>query len=313
MGCRYGWQVAAPGSGWRDCLAQALALFQSHFPFPLNLSPASLSAPSHPMRLASFLSLVAASGLIAAEGYTDTPFIPGTQWRVHDSARPQPPRAEASKLKCNEAAAPAGAIVLVGGADSANEWEADAVPNAKLKTPVTWAIQDGVMIARTNGIRTKRTFGDVTLHVEWRSAAGYDTDPKKKSQGNSNSGIFFMKTYELQVLDCSKTETYADGMTAAIYGQQPPAFNACLPSRSWNSYDIEFTAPRFNADGSVASKTRITVVMNGVKVQDGTEYIGPSSHKKNPPYVKHADKLPLGLQWHGDAVEFRNMWVVEKK
>ncbi len=85
------------------------------------------------MRLASFLSLVAASGLIAAEGYTDTPFIPGTQWRVHDSARPQPPRAEASKLKCNEAAAPAGAIVLVGGADSANEWEADAAPNAKLQ------------------------------------------------------------------------------------------------------------------------------------------------------------------------------------
>jgi hypothetical protein len=170
------------------------------------------------------------------------------------------------------------------------------VPSAKLKTPVTWEIKDGVMTARSNGIRTKRAFGDITLHVEWRSAAGYDTDPKKKSQGNSNSGIFFMKTYELQVLDCYKTETYADGMTAAIYGQQPPAFNACLPSRTWNSYDIEFTAPRFNADGSVASKTRITVVMNGVKVQDGTEYIGPSSHKKNPPYVKHADKLPLGLQ-----------------
>jgi hypothetical protein len=102
-------------------------------------------------------------------------------------------------------------------------------------------------------------------------------------------------------------------MTAAIYGQQPPLFNACLPSRTWNSYDIEWTAPRFNADGSVASKARITVVMNGVKVQDGTEYIGPSSHKKNPPYVKHDAKLPLALQWHGDAVEFRNMWVVEKK
>ena len=265
------------------------------------------------MRLASLLSLVAASGLVAAEGYTDTPFIPGTQWRVHDATRPQPPRADAAKLKCNEAPAPAGAIVLVGGAGSADEWEPDATPNAKLKVPVTWEIKDGVMTARSNGIRTKRSFGDITLHVEWRSAAGYDTDPKKKSQGNSNSGIFFMKTYELQVLDCSKTETYADGMTAAIYGQQPPAFNACLPSRTWNSYDIEFAAPRFHADGSVASKTRITVVMNGVKVQDGTEYIGPSSHKKNPPYVKHADKLPLGLQWHGDAVEFRNMWVVEKK
>ena len=128
------------------------------------------------MRLASLLSLVAASGLVAAEGYTDTPFIPGTQWRVHDATRPQPPRADAAKLKCNEAPAPAGAIVLVGGADSAGEWEPDAVPSAKLKTPVTWEIKDGVMTARTNGIRTKRAFGDITLHVEWRSAAGYDTD-----------------------------------------------------------------------------------------------------------------------------------------
>lgn len=265
------------------------------------------------MRLPSLLLILAAAGLVAAEGYTDTPLIPGTTWHVHDSARPQPPRAELSKLKCNEAAAPAGAIVLVGGNDSANEWEPDAVPSAKLKTPTTWMIRDGVMIAHSNQIRTKRSFGDITLHAEWRSAEGYENDPKKKSQGSSNSGIFFMKTYELQVLDCWKNETYADGMTSAIYGQLPPLFNACLPSRSWNSYDVEWTAPRFNADGTVASKARITVVMNGVKVQDNSEYIGPSSHKKNPPYVKHDDKLPLALQFHGDAVEYRNIWVVEKK
>jgi len=260
-----------------------------------------------PMRLASLLSLLAAAGLVAAEGYTDTPLIPGTTWHVHDSARPQPPRADAAKLKCNEAAAPAGAVVLFDGKDVATEWLPDG------KNTAVWLVKDGTMIARSNGIHTKRSFGDITFHTEWRSAEGYDLNPKKKGQGNSNSGIFFMQTYELQVLDCSKTETYADGMTAAIYGQQPPAFNACLPSRSWNSYDIEWTAPRFNADGSVASKARITVVMNGVKVQDAIEYIGPSSHKKNPPYAKHADKLPLALQWHGDAVEFRNMWIVEKK
>jgi len=100
------------------------------------------------MRLAHLLTLLAAAGLVAAEGYTDTPLIPGTTWHVHDSARPQPPRADAAKLKCNEAAAPAGAVVLVGGADSANEWEADAVANAKLKTPVTWEIKDGAMVAR---------------------------------------------------------------------------------------------------------------------------------------------------------------------
>jgi hypothetical protein len=266
------------------------------------------------MRLPSLLLFLAAAGLVAAEGYTDTPLIPGTTWHVHDSTRPQPPRADASKLKCNEAAAPAGAIVLFDGKDAVTEWEPDAAARGKVvKTPVTWLVQDGAMIATGNGIHTKRSFGDITLHVEWRSAKGYENDPKKKSQGSSNSGIFFMQTYEMQVLDCSKNETYADGMTAAIYGQLPPLFNACLPSRSWNSYDIEWTAPRFKADGSVASRARVTVVMNGVKVQDNSEYIGPSSHKKNPPYVAHAEKLPLGLQFHGDAVEYRNFWVVEKK
>ena len=267
------------------------------------------------MRLASYLSLLVAAGLVAAEGYTDTPIIPGTQWHVHDSARPQPPRAELSKLKCNEAAAPAGAIVLFDGKDAATEWEPDTVTHAKPSkaAPTLWLVKDGAMIARGNGIRTKRAFGDITLHAEWRSAEGYESDPKKKSQGSSNSGIFFMQTYELQVLDCWKNETYADGMTAAIYGQKPPLFNACLPSRSWNSYDVEWTAPRFNADGTVASKARITVVLNGVKVQDDSEYIGPTGHKKNPPYVKHADKMPIALQFHGDAVEYRNFWVVEKK
>ena len=259
------------------------------------------------MRLAHLLSLLAATSLLVAEGYTDTPLSPGTTWHVHDSARPQPPRAELAKLKCNEAAAPAGAIVLFDGKDVATEWEPDG------KNTALWLVKDGTMIARSNGIHTKRSFGDITLHAEWRSAEGYDTNPKKKGQGNSNSGVFFMQTYELQVLDCWKTDTYADGMTAAIYGQKPPLFNACLPSRSWNSYDVEWAAPRFKADGTVASTAHITVVMNGVKVQDNSEYIGPSSHKKNPPYVKHADKLPIALQWHGDAVEYRNFWVVEKK
>lgn len=258
------------------------------------------------MRNLFLLTLAAAS--LSAEGYLDTPLIPGTQWHVHDSTRPQPPRADKEKLKCTTTAAPAGAVVLFDGKDAAVEWEADNGAKG-----VTWEVKEGAMVARKNGIHTKKSFGDITLHSEWRSAEGYDKNEKKRGQGNSNSGIFFMRTYELQVLDCAKTETYADGMTAAIYGQQPPLFNACNPSREWNSYDIEWTAPRFDQEGKVVSKARITVVMNGVKVQDNIEYIGPSSHKKNPPYAKHADKLPIGLQFHGDPVEFRNMWVLEKK
>ena len=267
------------------------------------------------MHPASFLSLLVAAGLLAGEGYTDTPMIPGTQWHVHDSARPQPPRAELSQLKCNEAAAPAGAIVLFDGVDVSAEWEPSKATHTKTSTsaPTLWLVKDGAMIAGGNDIRTKRAFGDIRLHAEWRSAEGYESDPKKDGQRSSNSGFFLMSTYELQVLDCWKHETYADGMTAALYGQKPPLFNACLPSRTWNSYDVEWTAPRFKADGTVASRARITVVMNGVTVQDDSEYIGRSSHKVNPPYEKHADKMPLTLQFHRDAVEYRNLWVVEKK
>ena len=122
------------------------------------------------MRLASYLSLLVAAGLVAAEGYTDTPIIPGTQWHVHDSTRPQPPRAELSKLKCNEAPAPAGAIVLFDGKDAATEWEPDTVTHAKPSkaAPTLWLVKDGAMIARGNGIRTKRAFGDLTLHARQR-------------------------------------------------------------------------------------------------------------------------------------------------
>ncbi len=264
------------------------------------------------MRPAALLFLSAAGVLAAAEGYTDTPVIPGQKWKVHDSARPQPPRAPREQLKCATTPAPAGAVVLFDGKDAAAEWEPDAAPTKKTPNPTVWDVQDGAMVARSNSIRTKRSFGSVRLHAEWRSAKGYDRDEKKKSQGNSNSGIFFQKTYELQVLDCWKTETYADGMTAAVYGQHSPLFNACLPSREWNSYDVDFTAPRFRADGSLESPARITGVMNGVKVQDDAEYVGPSTHRKVLPYKSHESRLPIGLQWHGDPVEFRNIWVVEK-
>jgi hypothetical protein len=256
------------------------------------------------MRSAVILTLFSAVGLFA-EGYLDTPLIPGTQWHVHDSTRPQPPRAEPSQLKCTTTPAPKGAIELITGTDSSANWEPDNGAKGK-----HWPIKDGVMTATANYIHTKEAFGDIVLHVEWRSAEGYDKNEKKKGQGNSNSGVFFMRTYELQVLDCSKTETYADGMTAALYGQKPPLFNACLPSREWNSYDVEWTAPRFDKDGKVESKAKITVVMNSVKVQDGSEYIGPSSHKVNPPYKAHAAKMPLALQYHGDPVEFRNLWIL---
>lgn len=238
---------------------------------------------------------------LGAEGFTDTPILPGTQWRVHDPARPQPPKAEAAKAKCQTTPAPAGATVLFDG-KSVDAWEP-----AGGKKPQVWELKDGTMVARSNDLKSKQGFGSGHYHVEWRIPAGRVV----KGQSGGNSGVFLMGKYEIQVMEGFANTTYADGSAGAVYGQTPPAFNACLPQGEWQSYDITFVAPTFNADGSVATKARVTVVHNGVTVQDGTEILGPTVWRKLPAYATHADKLPLHLQFHGDPIEFRNIWVRE--
>ena len=154
-------------------------------------------------------------------------------------------------------------------------------------------------------IRTRAAFGDAQFHIEWRSPV----PPAGEGQDRGNSGVFLMERYEIQVLDSYQNRTYADGQAAAVYGQHPPLVNASRPPGQWQTYDIVFRRPRFDSAGSVVSPARITLLHNGVLVQDGVLLTGPVGHRERRPYEAHADRLPLALQDHGQRVQFRNVWV----
>jgi hypothetical protein len=137
--------------------------------------------------------------------------------------------------------------------------------------------------------------------------------PKSCCKGNQsgNSGIFLMGLYELQVLNGWESKTYADGTLGAVYGQTPPLVKAGNPPDEWNSYDISFTAPVFDADGKLVSPARVTAMVNGIVVQNNTQILGPTRYKETRPYKAHESKLPLKLQFHGDPVHYRNVWIRE--
>lgn len=199
---------------------------------------------------------------------------------------------------------PSDAIVLFDGSNLANWQSADAAGQA-----ARWKVTDNYMevVAGTGNIATTQGFGDVQLHIEFMSPA----PPTGDGQGRGNSGVFLMGIYEVQVLDSYQNTTYADGHAAAIYGQYPPLVNASRPPGEWQTYDIVFHRPHFDANGQVTSVANMTILHNGILVQDHVRLTGPTAHKHRPPYTKHADCLPLILQDHGDPVRFRNIWVRE--
>ena len=215
--------------------------------------------------------------------------------------RPQPPVVRAGPVAA--VPAPSDAIVLFDGTSLA-QWRSQEPGKS-----VGWKIVDGAMevVPGSGGIETARGFGSVQLHVEWRAP----TPAKGEGQERGNSGVFLMQRYEVQVLDSYENRTYPDGQAAAIYGQYPPLVNATRPPGKWQSYDIIFHAPRFDATGRTTSPARMTVLHNGVLVQDNVTLVGPTAHQRRPPYEAHPDKLPLGLQDHGVRVRFRNIWLRE--
>jgi len=156
-------------------------------------------------------------------------------------------------------------------------------------------------------MKTKQNFGDCQLHIEWRTPI--DT-AGMEGQARGNSGVFFMEQYEVQVLDNYKNPTYTNGQAASVYKQHVPLVNACRPPGEWQSYDIIFKAPRFNDDGTVKSKAYVTVIHNGVLVQNHVEIQGPTAWIGHPPYKKHG-KLPISLQDHGNQIAYRNIWIRE--
>jgi len=197
--------------------------------------------------------------------------------------------------------APSDAIVLFDGKD-ASKWKSQKDGGA-----VKWKIEDGalVVVGGSGGIETKEGFGDCQLHIEWRTPAVVKGD----GQGRGNSGIFLMGRYELQVLDSYNNPTYSNGQAASIYKQTPPLVNASRRPGEWQTYDMIFTAPVWQADGTVRTPAKITVFHNGVLVQNNTTIWGGTQYIGTPNYEKHGDKEAIMLQDHGNPTAFRNIWI----
>jgi hypothetical protein len=201
-----------------------------------------------------------------------------------------------------EGAPPSDAVILFDGEDLA-EWE--SVNDG----PAAWDVENGTMTVRpgTGDIRSKSSFGDVQLHVEWRTPAHVEGE----GQDRGNSGVYLMSRYEVQVLDSYGNRTYSNGQAGALYKQHIPLVNASRPPGTWQSYDIVFRAPRFGEDGMVTEPATCTVLHNGILIQDHVELAGDTVYSGLPRYTPHPDRLPLLLQDHGSAVSYRNIWIRE--
>jgi hypothetical protein len=204
---------------------------------------------------------------------------------------PEPPVVTAEPDK-----APSDAVVLFDGTNL------DAFNGGD-----KWEVAEGVATAKGGSLTSKQKFGDCQIHVEFATPA----EVKGKGQGRGNSGIYLMGRYEVQVLDSYENETYFDGQAGSVYKQQPPMVNASRKPGEWQSMDIIFTAPKFKDDGSVASPAYVTVLHNGVLLHNHFELHGGTSYIEAPKYKKHAEKESLGIQFHGNPVRFRNIWIRE--
>lgn len=200
---------------------------------------------------------------------------------------------------------PSDAIVLFDGSGF-DEWVQVSDSSA-----VKWVLnEDGSMTVKdkTGNIQTKRNFGSMQLHIEWKSPA----EIQREGQNRANSGVFIQKRYEVQVLDNNDNPTYVNGQVGSVYKQSVPMAMASVPSGEWNSYDIIFHAPKFTKGGDIEKRATVTVLHNGVLIQDHFEIEGTIKYIGWPKYEAHG-KAPLMLQDHMDnsRVSFRNIWVRE--
>ena len=208
---------------------------------------------------------------------------------------------------------PSGAIILFDGKDL-GEWE-----SVKDGSPARWTVADGVVTVKkgTGNIQTRRKFTDYQLHLEWRIPPNITG----RGQARGNSGLFLASTgagdagYELQIVDSYKNKTYVNGQAASLYKQYPPLANAMRPPGQWQVYDVVWTAPRFNADGTLKSPGSVTAFHNGVLVKNHSVLAGETLYIGKPSYRPHGPS-PIKLQDHGDPSEpisFRNIWLRELK
>ena len=248
--------------------------------------------------LYTFISCVACSGIVNAQQGDP---------KLTEVYSPVPPVVTPGKTNSD---APSDAIILFDG-KNLDSWRST---NDSTK-PAKWVVKDGIMTVdkATGGIMTKQVFLDYQLHIEWR----VPTNITGEGQARGNSGVFLASTghgdsgYELQVLDNYNNSTYVNGQAGSIYKQSIPLANACKKPGEWQSYDVVWTAPRFNEDGTVKTPARVTAFHNGVLVQNNYELKGQTFYIGQPTYVKHGASS-IKLQAHGDKSEpisFRNIWI----
>jgi hypothetical protein len=250
------------------------------------------------MRKSFVLSLLVVIGTysLAQEQMQKEPTTP----EATEIYEPVPP-----KVTVGESGVPSDAIVLFDGTDF-DEWISTVD-----STAVQWHLnEDGSMTVKdkVGDIQTKRNFGSVQLHVEWKSPA----EVQMKGQNRGNSGVFLQNRYEVQVLDNNDNDTYVNGQVGAIYKQSVPLAMASKPSGEWNTYDIIFHAPEFNDAGEKIKSGTLTVIHNGVLIQDHVEIQGTTEYIGWPKNQPHG-AAPIKLQDHGDnsRVSYRNIWVRE--
>ena len=221
----------------------------------------------------------------------------------HDRNAPAPPVVAPGEASTQDKVGkpPSDAVVLFDGKDL-SAWE--SVKGG----PALWKVEKGYFqtVPKTGDIRTKQAFGDCQLHVEWASP----NPPHGEDQDRGNSGVYLMGLYEVQVLDSYQSKTYPDGQAGAIYGQHVPLANVCRPPGQWQTYDIVFHGPRFDAAGKLTRPATFTVLQNGVLIQDHVTVLGRTDGDHQA-YVQTPTQLPLKLQDHNHPVHFRNIWIRE--
>ncbi len=221
-----------------------------------------------------------AKGLVPPDEY-----LSGIIW-------PEPPVIDSG----NANHVPSDAIVLFDGKDM-----------SAFNGGEKWKIENGYAEVSGGGVSTKQAFGSCQLHIEFATPEKVAGD----GQGRGNSGVYLMGKYEVQILDSFNNKTYFDGQCGALYKQQPPTVNASRKPGEWQTYDIVFEAPEFDADGKVKKSAYLTVLHNGVLIHNHFELKGGTFWDQPPHYETHGAKLPFQLQDHGNPIRFRNIWIRE--
>jgi hypothetical protein len=245
------------------------------------------------MWIARAISIIVLTSMIGVAAMSKTPQEP----QPFPSPKKEPPIVTPGKTDKDP---PSDAIVLFDGKDL-SKWRGTKDGEPK------WMIKDGYtqVVPRTGDIATREEFGDCQLHIEWATPS----EVKGEGQERGNSGVFLMERYEVQVLDSYDNKTYYHGQAGSIYKQYPPLVNASRKPGEWQSYDIIFKAPKFDEDGRVIERARITVLHNGVLIQNNVEIYGNTYHDRPALYIAHGPKASLKLQDHGDPIRYRNIWI----